>query len=330
VVFRCVLLFRDFHFEDEVAVYMEDNLSEEAGAVGPFMHWLESKRLPALIPARRDTERFFLKDIETRNGLVILFGGDQEVARGLHQLAVKFKQTEGRLKWVRAEGSDEFVEGLGRSVNIDVPGDFPELVLWEFGETEDDDKVYRLSKYAGVFPTEEFVGLTKSFVDSWRAGKLTTDSTLASSSAGAETADQASSVSVDPVKPKEKSKKRRKKAAADPKKPKVVPCPVDGNINTCSDWCRESSPGPQLKLVGTLGGKACKDWSPDDPPYERPTCSCYDEAFTDVMTSCQPSCATTGAKASKTLPSLPDTCAAGDASCQADRGDQDDDLLADF
>jgi len=77
--------------------------------------------------------------------------------------------------------------------------------------------------------------------------------------------------------PAQKTKDEPKKKS----KFKEVPCPDDADIFACAKWC-EASSSDTMKLVGTLGGKACEDWRPGDQVHDETTCTCYDEAFVTV------------------------------------------------
>ncbi|CAE8690048.1 unnamed protein product [Polarella glacialis] len=165
----CVVVIRDFDYEEKVLFYQPTGKGGWKGGYDSLLKWVKEKRVPALIPAKEDTQQFFLHDIDPKNGLVMYFGDEQVLRQGMHGLAVKFLKTEKRLKWVHASPND-FSENLAKSVSL-TKTDFPEVVLWEFGETEDDDKVYRLSQQpAGA------AGLTASaledFVKSWQADEL--------------------------------------------------------------------------------------------------------------------------------------------------------------
>lgn len=108
-----------------------------------------------------------------------------------------------------------------------------------------------------------------------------------------------------------------------------------------------------MRLVGTLGGKTCEDWKPDDKPHDATTCTCYDEDFTDAFLTCHPNCkqakARGGTKKAIPIDLVDDrddpsgdtgTCAAGDTSASCRGGstrtttpmlyDDDDDIAADF
>jgi len=163
----CVALFRDFQFEDKVMVYRPQADKKWKGGFTAFINWLKEKRVPALIPATQETESFFLKDIDPGNGLVILFGGDSEISKAVHALAVEFKN-ESKLKWVHAK-NDDFGVSLGRSVSIE-KADFPELLIWEFGETEDDDKVFRLSQQIAQAKMNK--DTVAKFIKQWQQGDL--------------------------------------------------------------------------------------------------------------------------------------------------------------
>jgi len=168
-----VVLFRNFDFEERSLMYSPPGGNWK---LEPFLEWLNEKKVPALIPASAATEKYFLHNIDPGHGLIISFGGDAAGAKALHRLAVDFGPREKRLKWVQAS-DDTFAEGLARSVGIE-KSNFPELCIWEFGETEDDDKVYRLSQQASDFAlpsSDEFEVAVREFVVSWQKGKLKVD-----------------------------------------------------------------------------------------------------------------------------------------------------------
>lgn len=166
-----VVVFRNFDFEDKMAGFRPKN-GWNRNTNAEFLAWLEKWRTPALIPARQDTEKFFLKDIDPGHGLVLVLGGGDDERAAMHKLAVKFSQTEKKLKWVHA-ASDSFGVSLAGSIDLDA-SHFPEVAVWEFGETEDDDKVYRLSQQDGLDHTisEESVN---ALVTGWQKGTLSAE-----------------------------------------------------------------------------------------------------------------------------------------------------------
>jgi len=165
----CVVLFREFEFEEKRLVYA----GKTAGVweSGAFMDWFHKVRLPALIPASPDTEKDFLQNIEPGHGLVILFDADGAAAKELHKVAIEFKN-EKRLKWVHAEKKNNFSEGLAKSVGVE---DFPEIAIWQFGENEDEDKVFRISQQGQRVKDGFSSAAARDFVESWQSGKLTAD-----------------------------------------------------------------------------------------------------------------------------------------------------------
>jgi len=166
----CVALLRDFDFEDNTVIYEEHSKGLET-----FMAWVEQKRAPALIPATRETEQLFLKDIDPGKGIAILFGSDQSSAKEVHKLAVEMASSISSLKWVHAK-QDEFGESLAKNVGLEASS-FPEFVIWEFGETEDDDRVFKLSQQLGhsSFPAKELASAVRSLVEGWKAGSLSAE-----------------------------------------------------------------------------------------------------------------------------------------------------------
>ncbi|CAE6946123.1 unnamed protein product [Symbiodinium sp. CCMP2592] len=164
----CVALLRSFDFEEKVLVFTPQG--SWPNSFEALMSWIAAKRVPALIPGSEQTEKFFLQDIDPGNGLVLYFGEDEQLRRDLHELAVSFR-SDTKLKWVHLKKS-QFGESLGKNVGL-TPADFPEVAIWEFGETEDADKVYRLSQQSsGAALTRKAV---QAFVDDWRQGKLSAE-----------------------------------------------------------------------------------------------------------------------------------------------------------
>lgn len=77
-------------------------------------------------------------------------------------------------------------------------------------------------------------------------------------------------------------------------------CPGDADMETCQSWCDGIS-SDEMKLTGTLGGKACKDVPADAKPAELPQCMCYDADFTEVYGMCRSTCkSSSGKKTTKT------------------------------
>eukprot|EP00933_Yihiella_yeosuensis_P033170 TRINITY_DN26888_c0_g1_i2.p1 TRINITY_DN26888_c0_g1~~TRINITY_DN26888_c0_g1_i2.p1 ORF type:complete len:543 (+),score=133.17 TRINITY_DN26888_c0_g1_i2:50-1678(+) len=165
----CVVALRDFAFEEKVLVHQFGSESFEK-EFDSTMKWLTASRVPAFIPARSSTQQFFLEDIDPHNGLVIYFGSDQKLRQEMHELAVQFGKTEKRLKWVHGDDEpsnddrSEFAVSLAKNVAL-VPDEFPEVVVWEFGETEDEDKVFRLSQQTDSSMSKSGV---KTFVERWQ------------------------------------------------------------------------------------------------------------------------------------------------------------------
>lgn len=437
----CVAILRDFDFEEKVLAYQD-----YSKGVKPFIDWLEPRRAPALIPATKETEQLFLKDVQTGNAIAILFGNDQQAADEIHKLAVEMAPSSKNLKWVHAK-KDEFGTSLGKNVGVEAGG-FPDFVIWEFGESEDDDRVFKLSQQdsSAGFPRKDLALAARSFLDGWRAGSVSSEvdavtvatsetfeaivfdstkdvlvefyapwcghcKTLApeykevakhySTDSGIEivkldaTQHSHSSAQIssyptlffypksekdNPIElkfvanrdkkslielveehrdsgsskttslPKASQPAPAKKAPATKKsvvkadKLKEVPCPDDADIFSCATWCEESSPAT-MKLVGTLGGKPCAEWSPSDKMHDQTTCTCYDEDFTEAKLSCKPDCRKARMQgqesASAQIGAGDDdgtaTCAAGDDSCLAGSTvtttqwvDEDDDIAADF
>jgi protein disulfide-isomerase A1 len=166
-----VVAFRNFDLEDKFAIYQPGG-GWRKQTYDKFMSWVESKRMPSLIPARKDTEQFFLQgsSIDTGNGLVILFGGGKEQIKTMHAAAVHFLPTERKLKWVHAEG--EYGDSLAKSVGLD-KSNFPDVALWEFGETEEDDKVFQLSKQEGGSNINKET--IDALIGNWKTGGLSAE-----------------------------------------------------------------------------------------------------------------------------------------------------------
>ncbi|CAE7469668.1 unnamed protein product [Symbiodinium natans] len=164
----CVALLRSFDFEEKVLVFTPQ--SSWPNSFESLMAWIASKRVPALIPGSEQTEKFFLQDIDPGNGLVLYFGEDEKLRRDLHELAVSFRKDQ-KLKWVHLK-KGQFSESLGKNVGL-TPADFPEVAIWEFGESEDADKVYRLSQQSShTALTRDAV---QAFVENWQQGQLSAE-----------------------------------------------------------------------------------------------------------------------------------------------------------
>merc|ERR1719329_1578358 len=163
----CIAMLRSFDFEDKAIAY--PGKGSNAFTSEQVLTWVQEKRMPALIPGVQENEKFFLHEIDPGNGLVVLFGGAKNIRKDMHQLAVEFIGKEKRLKWVHAK-KDDFGEGIAKNVGLKT-SDFPELVIWEFGETEDDDKVFRFSQTG----SELGKAAVESFVENWRVGELSAD-----------------------------------------------------------------------------------------------------------------------------------------------------------
>merc|ERR1740139_1452798 len=104
-------------------------------SVWGFGH-LHTAASAALIPASPATEASFLQDVEPESAVVIYFGDDEAFLVGMRDLAARY--SGARLKWVHASG-DEFGTLLAKGVGLGA-AEFPELVLWKFGEAEDYDE----------------------------------------------------------------------------------------------------------------------------------------------------------------------------------------------
>jgi len=164
-----VVMFRDFDFEDKQVVFSPPTNWQKLGFEA-FNKWIQESRVAALIPGSAETEQFFLQDIQTGHGLVMYFGEDKQITRGLNELAVEYA-SETRMKWVHNKPG-EFAEGIGKSVGLS-KDDFPEFVIWEFGETEDDDKVFRYSQQStgGELSKET----AKAMFENWKKKKLSSE-----------------------------------------------------------------------------------------------------------------------------------------------------------
>jgi len=312
VTLPCVVLMRDFDLEERTVIY-----EDYRQGMQPFMSWMEQKRTPALIPASRETEQLFLKDIQPGNALAVLFGSNQHSTREIHKLAVEMRSSSSTLKWVHAK-EDDFGKSLAKNVGLEADA-FPEFLIWEFGESEDEDRFFKLSQQVpNAF--NDLGQSARNFVSQWQSGVL--------AGHGA----KAVPPSPTPPPPAKKPLPDKKKVAKKTKSGfKEVPCPADADIFACSTWCEESS-SDTVKLVGTLGGKPCADWKPTDPPHDATTCTCYDQDFTEVHLSCKPECVKAQGNGDGA-----GTCAAGDSSCMLQNSemppenyDEDDDIAADF
>eukprot|EP00930_Biecheleria_cincta_P078879 TRINITY_DN6649_c0_g1_i1.p1 TRINITY_DN6649_c0_g1~~TRINITY_DN6649_c0_g1_i1.p1 ORF type:complete len:1177 (+),score=253.25 TRINITY_DN6649_c0_g1_i1:160-3690(+) len=167
-----VALLRSFDFEEKVLFQSIDSGTSHRKSFKSVMTWIAAKRVPALIPGSQETEKFFLSDIDPGNGALMYFGEEETLRRGLHELAVKFSD-EKRLKWIHLKNND-FGESLGKSVGL-TKSDFPEVVLWEFGETEDSDKVFRFSQQASAAAAAASKDSVETFVKAWQAGELSAE-----------------------------------------------------------------------------------------------------------------------------------------------------------
>jgi protein disulfide-isomerase-like protein len=339
-----IVLLREYELEEKVLVYEGDVQK----GVQPFMAWMAQRSVPALIPATRETEKLFLKDVEPGNALAIFFGDDVDLVNAIRKLAIEMSSSQ--LKFVHAK-TDSFGESVAKNVGVDV-SEFPELAIWQFGETEDDDRVLKLTRELGLsaFPTDapELEAASRQFVKGWRAGTLVVkqDKAAATKSGSSKSkASDSANAKTDSPSPVQKPMSASSVPAKKSKGPKKVPCPVDADVSACARWCSESSSDTE-RLAGTLGGKPCEEWTPKDELHEETTCTCYDEDFTEVKLSCKPECRTARGKAGKssvagiaiseTSDSYEGTCAAGDASCNAGstaaKGiyDDDYDIAVDF
>lgn len=175
----CIALLRDFEFEAQNVFVFEEEKEKAnlklATRVKSFMTWFEPKKLPTLIPASDETESLFLKDnAKHGNALAVYFGNDESAKKEVQKLAAEFSPRIKTLTWVHA-AQTEFGEELGKMVGVQPTG-FPEFVVWEFGKAEDDDRVFKLTKQAGVGHLNEDVGKkVRSFIESWQAGGLTVE-----------------------------------------------------------------------------------------------------------------------------------------------------------
>ena len=165
----CVVMFRDFDMEDKKALFVPDD-GWTTSNFGSLRTWTSERLLPALIPANEESEKSYLQDINPGYGIVGLFSSDEKHVKVVQSVAVEFKGSEPRLKWVSA-AQDDYGKSLGKSVNLE-ESDFPEVVLWEFGDTEDKDKVYRFSQHSDSGITKEGV---LTFVQQWQAGSLSAE-----------------------------------------------------------------------------------------------------------------------------------------------------------
>eukprot|EP00445_Apocalathium_hangoei_P015183 CAMPEP_0203866660 /NCGR_PEP_ID=MMETSP0359-20131031/16077_1 /ASSEMBLY_ACC=CAM_ASM_000338 /TAXON_ID=268821 /ORGANISM="Scrippsiella Hangoei, Strain SHTV-5" /LENGTH=1134 /DNA_ID=CAMNT_0050784791 /DNA_START=37 /DNA_END=3441 /DNA_ORIENTATION=- len=165
----CVVVLRNFELEVPVLLYPESGSAGSTAALEAFVDWVRRRRVPALIPAQRDTEEFFLQNIDPGHGLIIFFGEMGPFQKDFHEIAVR--NPAAKLKWVHAS-ADEFGESLGKNVAV-TQADFPEVVLWEFGETEDQDKVFRLSQQ----PTGNSLSKAnvEQFLQLWSTHELSAD-----------------------------------------------------------------------------------------------------------------------------------------------------------
>merc|ERR1712232_1161951 len=184
----------------------------------------------------------------------------------------------GDVKWVHAK-DDSFGVSLGKNVGLEKDG-FPDFVIWQFGETEDEDRIFKLSQLGFPMNDQEVESAARDFFKSWKSGALVP---------GGREPPKASPSPPPPPKKKKQEKKKTPQSMAPAKTGgfKNVPCPVDADIFSCAKWCEESSSASQ-KLVGTLGGKPCSERKPGDPASDTTTCTCYDEDFTESKTSCKP------------------------------------------
>jgi protein disulfide-isomerase A1 len=160
----CIAMFSDYDFEDKVTVLAQDG---DGWELEPVLEWVQSTRTPKLIPARNDTQEFFMGDAVPGNGLVILFGGKDAERRAMHELSVEFSKSEQRLKWIDAK-HDEFGQRLAQMTGLDTT---PEAVIWEFGESEDEDKFFHFSRQEAVSGSLDKTKIL-AFVRSWQGGKL--------------------------------------------------------------------------------------------------------------------------------------------------------------
>jgi len=166
-----IAMVRDFEFGEKHVIIFLPKDGFQKTTVEVFLKWVQGNRIPSLIPAKEDTEQFFLQDVVPGNGLVMYFGEDSSVRRGLNKLAARYAESEKRLKWVHATPND-FGESLGNNVGL-VKANMPEIVIWTFGESEDKDQVFRLSQQS--FGSEMTVEGADKLVQSWQAGELSAE-----------------------------------------------------------------------------------------------------------------------------------------------------------
>lgn len=173
----CVAILRDFAYEkDNVFTYrVKKETTKMKTRFKAFMTWYKPKTMPSLIPASQETESQFLGDnAQAGKALAIYFGNefDEHLTAEIHKAAVELAPGIAKMKWVHAS-QDEFGENLGKNVGVEASG-FPEFVVWQFGEDDDKDRVYKLSKQDGrtAFPEEGLGPAVRSFIEGWQKGKL--------------------------------------------------------------------------------------------------------------------------------------------------------------
>eukprot|EP00397_Hematodinium_sp_SG-2012_P004691 GEMP01004704.1.p1 GENE.GEMP01004704.1~~GEMP01004704.1.p1 ORF type:complete len:969 (+),score=261.57 GEMP01004704.1:492-3398(+) len=155
-----VLLRPSFEFEAKA-------LRLDAGAkTKKVIKFFEKNRYPALLHADSSTEPAYLSDITPGHMIVILFSDDPVERSAAHEAAADNKHK--KVKYVHAS-DDSYGQNLAKTQGVE----FPDLVIWEFGETDDDDKVYKMSVAGGTIPkTKE--GFT-DFLKKHEGGDLSLD-----------------------------------------------------------------------------------------------------------------------------------------------------------
>lgn len=162
----CLVMLRSFAFAARRVVH-----APRAWDVQAALAWAQSARVPALIPAREDTQEFFLHATDPGNALVIYRGDRHDAAAAVAAVAER-NAADGTLplKFVHAT-FDDFGSALAKSVGLP---EFEELAIWEFGESEAEDAVYRLSQVSGPLAglDEDAVA---AFVQAWSKGELSAE-----------------------------------------------------------------------------------------------------------------------------------------------------------
>ncbi|CAD7955497.1 unnamed protein product [Amoebophrya sp. A25] len=185
-------LFRnDIEFEDRIVFYDKeaDVAAQQAQDKGesPLIAFINANRAGKLITASAENQELFLQNTEPGHALAVMYSSDDAHRRLAHEAAVaqseidveeqrqdnagstlnKAASSGGKreVKWLSGRPgtwADDFVSHFfGQKV------DPPAMLLWEFGEGEDTDKVFRLAS----FPPKSPKDLLK-FIRDWRANKL--------------------------------------------------------------------------------------------------------------------------------------------------------------